>query len=164
MNTRKQRTHIRIVLACFITLLVLSGLTAFPLEWEIRVMQNWRNYLPDVLHAWYDRISEGIVVTNARYPFMAYGTDWLAFSHIIIALFFLAPFKDPVKYSLLIDIGILACGLVLPLAFICGPVRGIPFFWSLIDSSFGIIGAAVLYYIRIQIKKMEKQTNKLLLT
>jgi hypothetical protein len=29
--------------------------------------------------------------------------------------------------------------LVIPLAFICGPLRGIPFWWRIIDCSFGLL-------------------------
>jgi hypothetical protein len=29
---------------------------------------------------------------------------------------------------------------------ICGPLRGIPFYWRLIDCSFGILGAIPLIY------------------
>ena len=36
--------------------------------------------------------------------------------------------------------GIAACLAVIPLALICGPIRGIPFYWRLIDCSFGVIG------------------------
>ena len=35
---------------------------------------------------------------------------------------------------------------VILLALVCGPVRSIPFFWTLIDCSFGIIGAIPLLY------------------
>jgi hypothetical protein len=30
------------------------------------------------------------------YPFLAYGTDWLAFVHLVIAVAFVGPFFDPV--------------------------------------------------------------------
>jgi hypothetical protein len=36
--------------------------------------------------------------------------------------------------------------LVLPLALICGPLRGIPIYWRLIDCSFGVLGAVPLVY------------------
>jgi hypothetical protein len=31
------------------------------------------------------------------HPWLAYGTDWLAFAHIVIAVFFIGPFVDPVQ-------------------------------------------------------------------
>jgi hypothetical protein len=41
-------------------------------------------------------------------------------------------------------VGLVACAGVIPLALICGPIRGIPFYWRLIDCSFGIFGAIPL--------------------
>ena len=38
------------------------------------------------------------------------------------------------------EFGMIACLLVIPLALICGPLRGIPFYWQLLDCSFGVIG------------------------
>ena len=35
--------------------------------------------------------------------------------------------------------------LVVPLALICGPIRGIPFYWRLIDCSFGVLGIVPLW-------------------
>jgi hypothetical protein len=43
--------------------------------------------------------------------------------------------------------GMIACVFVPVLAFVCGSVRGIPFFWCLIDSSFGIVGIVPLIFI-----------------
>ena len=42
--------------------------------------------------------------------------------------------------------GLIGCLLVIPLAMICGPIREIPFYWRLIDCSFGILGAVPLLY------------------
>ena len=41
--------------------------------------------------------------------------------------------------------GLIACAGIIPLAFIAGEVRGIPFYWRLIDCSFAVGGAAVLW-------------------
>jgi hypothetical protein len=41
---------------------------------------------------------------------------------------------------------ILACALVIPLALVAGAVRGIPFYWRLIDCSFGVFGVVPLVY------------------
>ncbi|HUM46348.1 MAG TPA: hypothetical protein PLD84_05440, partial [Chitinophagales bacterium] len=85
---------------------------------------------------------------DSTYPFMAYGTDWLAFAHIVIAIAFLGPYKDPIKNSWVIDWGLINCILVIPLALIAGPIRDIPFFHQLIDCSFGIIGFIILFICR----------------
>jgi hypothetical protein len=39
----------------------------------------------------------------------------------------------------------IACVAIIPLAFICGPIRQIPFYWRLIDCSFGVFGIIPLY-------------------
>ncbi len=48
----------------------------------------------------------------------------------------------------------IACVLVVPLALICGPLRGIPFFWRLIDCSFGILGFIPLWIARNDIRRI----------
>ncbi len=160
-KTRKEK-KIRMLLSLFVLALILSGITAFPIVWELKVMNGLQRRLPEEMSAWLSKVSEAVFQTDQRFPMIAYGTDWLAFAHIIIALFFYAPWKDPLKYRLIIDIGILACLLVFPLAFICGAIRGIPFFWRLIDCSFGFTGLLLLLYIRsivLQLSNLSQPTS-----
>jgi hypothetical protein len=89
---------------------------------------------------WIITVRNGLHDSYAKYPWLAYGTDWLAFAHIIIAIFFIGPFIDPVRNIWILKTGIIACVLVIPLALICGPIRQIPFGWRLIDCSFGVFG------------------------
>ena len=118
---------IRIWLALFMVGLVLSGITAFPLERET-AMLNQMFGVADAppaggesnLHVWLRRVHEGIVHTNRDYPFMAYGTDWLAFGHLVIAVVFLGPLVDPVRNKWVLVFGVIACAGVLPLALIAG--------------------------------------------
>lgn len=147
---------IRIVLATFIALLLLSGVTAFPIQTEMNFLTNHLSSFPVFLQNW---ILEVATVTKATPNLMFYGTDWLAFAHIIIALFFMPVFTDPVKHKANIIIGMIACLAVFPLAFICGPIRGIPFFHQLIDCSFGVGGILLLYYVIRQINVLEKNKN-----
>ena len=84
--------------------------------------------------------------TYAAYPFMAYGTDWLAFGHFVIALAFVGALRDPVRNRWLFQFGMISCVLVIPYAITCGAVRGIPFYWRLIDCSFGVIGFFPLWF------------------
>ena len=81
---------------------------------------------------------------DAHYPFLFYGTDWLAFGHVVIALAFIGPLRNPWRNRWVVEWGILACVLVIPWALVFGPLRGIPFFWRLIDTSFGFGGLALL--------------------
>lgn len=148
--------RLRWVVGFFIVGLVLSGVTAFPLVWELRLLDRWMGTgtafsatLPD-LGAWISRVNAGLIETHARHPYIFYGTDWLAFAHLIIATAFIGPFRDPVRNKWVLQFGLIACAAVIPLAFICGPLRGIPLYWRLIDCSFGVIGAVpLLWALRI---------------
>jgi hypothetical protein len=92
------------------------------------------------LHTWLRRVYLGVADSNRRYPFLAYGTDWLAFAHLVIAVAFLGPLRDPVRNRWVLTFGVIACAGVVPLALIAGPIRGIPLYWRMIDCSFGVIG------------------------
>lgn len=153
------RRRVRAWLVVFIVGLVVSGLTAFPLETEVRVgldvLQAWRaeQWAPGLVE-WFSRVEEGLTVTNDAYPFIAYGTDWLAFAHLVIAVAFWGPLRDPVRNVWVVDFGLIACAGVIPLALICGPIRDIPFGWTLIDMSFGVFGAVPLLLVRRMIGRL----------
>ncbi|MGA5133220.1 hypothetical protein [Streptomyces blastmyceticus] len=156
------RRRIRIWLVVFIVGLVLSGLTAFPLVTEIRwldeVLRSDGSPVPGWLPGlvdWVGRAREGLEATDAKYPFVLYGTDWLAFAHLVIAIAFYGPYRDPVRNIWVIEFGMIACAAIVPLALICGPIRGIPFYWQLIDMSFGIFGVIPLLIVRRMIKRLE---------
>ncbi len=87
---------------------------------------------------------------------MAYGTDWLAFAHLAIAFAFLGPLRDPVRNKWVLVFGVIACVGVVPLAFIAGPIRGIPSYWRLIDSSFGLFGAIPLLICLRYVDRLER--------
>jgi hypothetical protein len=143
----------RITLGFFIVALALSGITAFPLLTELDLLvkllgvQDSSTY-PQLtgLQHWISFVHHGLSQTYAQYPFVGYGTDWLAFGHLVIAMFFVGPWKDPVANAWVLRVGLVACAAVVPLAFICGAVRGIPMQWRLIDCSFGVFGALPLLY------------------
>lgn len=146
----------------FVVCLVLSGLTAFPLQSETR-------WLADAVHgspiadlpaaaAWTVRIRDGLADTNARYPFLAYGTDWLAFAHLVIAVAFWGPLRDPVRNVWVIQWAVIACAGVIPLALICGPLRGIPLYWRFVDMSFGVVGVVPLLIVLRGIRRIEWAT------
>ena len=80
--------------------LVASGVTAFPLEMEMRIASDvlhWLGFAPPQLTEWIDRVRDALIATNDAYPFLAYGTDWLAFAHLVIAVAFIGPLRDPVR-------------------------------------------------------------------
>ncbi|WP_078909957.1 hypothetical protein [Streptomyces sp. NRRL S-87] len=140
--------RIRIWLVVFIVCLVLSGATAFPLVSEVRLLDGL------VDSEWIHRVRAGLEEADSSYPFLLYGTDWLAFAHLVIAVAFYGPYRDPVRNIWVIRFGMISCAGIIPLALICGPVRGIPFGWSLIDMSFGVIGVVPLLVVHRMIKRL----------
>lgn len=160
--TPLQRRY-RLVLGFFIVCLILSGLTAFPLVHEMRLMGTWLGiedhaaYVREAgLKYWLGYVWHGLEVTQAQFPFVAYGTDWLAFGHLTIAVFFIAgPWREPVANAWVLKVGLLACAAIFPLALICGEVRGIPLYWRLIDCSFGFFGAMPLLYCLKLVREMK---------
>jgi hypothetical protein len=147
--------RIRAILIFFVVALVASGLTAFPLRWEVDVLAGWVGARPDAPPAGYSELQNWIATVRqaldemyGKYPFMAYGTDWLAFAHIIIGLAFIGAVRDPVRNLWILTWGMVACVLVVPLALVCGTLRGIPFYWQLIDCSFGVFGIIPLWLAR----------------
>ena len=143
MNDLKR---IRIAVGIVIFGLVASGLTAFPLLHELNLLARFAGDGDGGMARWILTVRDGLEATYERYPFIAYGTDWLAFAHLMIALFFILPWRDPVRYEGVLKVGVAASLLVLPLAFICGPLRGIPLGWRLIDCSFGLLCLPPLLY------------------
>ena len=85
---------------------------------------------------------------------------WLAFGDLGIAVFFVGALKDPVRNLWVIEAGMIVCVGVIPLALICGPIRGIPFFWQLIDCSFGVFGIIPLLMCRGYVKRIEKMCGE----
>jgi len=145
-------SKIRLLIGLFMLSLILSGLTAFPLLHELNLLCSLLG-VADVLQPaghtgltwWILLVRQGLAQTYSRYPFLAYGTDWLAFGHLTIAMFFIGPWIDPRRNIWVIRAGLAACVAVIPLALICGPIRGIPIYWRLIDCSFGIVGFIPLW-------------------
>ncbi len=153
------RADIKWRIILFIILLVLSGITAFPLVTELKILNSFSDAFPEFARRWIEKVYTGVIDTNEKYPFLSYGTDWLAFAHLVIAVAFIGPLKDPVRNIWVIQFGMISCLMVFPLAFIAGPVRGIPFFHQLVDCSFGIIGLILLGTVYKKILRLEKITN-----
>ena len=152
-NRRTALLKYRWVLGFFMFALVVSGLTAFPLAREMDWVVSLRG-LDQVsatapvsgLDHWLLTVRDGLRECYGKYPWLAYGTDWLAFAHVVLAIFFIEPLLDPVRNVWVLKAGVIACVLVIPLAMGCGYVRGIPFGWRLIDCSFGVFGLFPLLY------------------
>jgi hypothetical protein len=97
--------RIRWLLAFFICGLVLSGLTAIPIETELNWLVNLTGARtvvessgmtpPPVWAEWLCRVQGALQDTNAKYPFFSYGGDWLAFGHFVIGIVFIGAWREP---------------------------------------------------------------------
>ncbi|MFJ5927187.1 hypothetical protein ACIQF6_31815 [Kitasatospora sp. NPDC092948] len=159
-DTARVRRRIRRWLWLFIVCLVLSGVTAFPLQSEtallVRVLDaTGLGALLPALGDWAVVARDSVADGYGSHPLLAYGTDWLAFAHLVIAAAFWGPLRDPVRNVWVIRWAMLACGAVVPLALICGPLRDIPLFWRFIDMSFGVFGVIPLLVVHRLIRTLE---------
>ena len=87
-------SEIRFWLIVFMAGLVVSGITAFPLQSELSLMLSVLQSAPlrqpaqaIALLPWITRVHHALSETNALYPFLAYRTDWLAFAHVVLAFY-----------------------------------------------------------------------------
>ncbi len=135
----------------FIAALLLSGLTAFPIESELAWICGWWPEQESAFYNWLWNNYTAIKMTNEQFPALAYGYDWLAFAHIMIGVAFIGVYKHPVRNQWVVQWAIICCICVIPTAFICGWIRQIPFFHILIDCSFGVFGLALLLLIKHKI-------------
>lgn len=153
-NAHMVMRRIRCLLGLFTVGLVLSGLTASSLKIEVDILQgllgrgsSFEEFWPEMAR-WISRVHAGISEVHQKYPFISYGTDWLAFAHIVIAIAFLGAIRDPVRNIWVVELGMIACVLVVPFAWIGGGFRDIPIFWRLVDCSFGVLGIVPLWLAR----------------
>ncbi|HPF90636.1 MAG TPA: hypothetical protein PLL57_08255 [Flavobacteriales bacterium] len=159
MNNDNDLTYIRRWLAFFMVALLFSGLTAVPLEWGTDWLATTTRSWGGTWSVWVEDVAAAVAHVAEIHPALFYGTDWLAFAHVVIALAFIGPYRDPVRNRWVVEWGLLCCVLVLPLAFLWAPVRGIPFFWRCIDASFGVIGAIPLWMVLRRINRLSDQAS-----
>jgi len=153
MNRETTVKRIKQLTWLFIIGLVLSGATAIPLRTELDFAAKLFGGTDLVngttstgLTHWVLKVRDGVRNTEALYPFMAYGTDWLAFGHFAIAIAFIGPLREPVRNRWIYLFGMISCVLVIPYAMIFGGVRDIPIYWRPIDCSFGVFGFIPLWF------------------
>ena len=150
----KTLRSIRIWIVAFAVILALSGISAVPVEWELNLVLSL--HLPTALTNWLTTILHAVQEVDAKYPFILYGNDWLAFGHVVIATAFIGAYRDPIRNKWIIDWAMLACIMIFPVAFAMGAYRGIPIYWRLIDCSFGVVGLLPLWHVRNLIHRLEK--------
>jgi hypothetical protein len=153
------RHRIKLLIWLFIFGLVVSGATAIPLQSELNLLVNLfgSNGGSSEMANWLLRVRDALVQTQAQHPFLFYGTDWLAFGHFVIAIVFIGALRDPVRNRRLFEFGLIACVLVIPYALVFGGLRGIPFWWRLIDCSFGVFGFVPLWFCRKWTSQLERR-------
>jgi hypothetical protein len=153
------RFRIRAWTLFFIAALFVSGITAIPLkpEMDFLVQTFAQENPPAALGSWLLQIQGAINEVSMRWPFLALGTDWLAFGHIVIGIGFIGLLRDPIRNEWLITWGMIACLLVIPWAWGFGWARHIPWGWRLVDSSFGVGGLVPLLLIRSYVQELKRR-------
>ncbi len=156
----KQDIIIRRWLLFFMVVLVISGATARPADSE-RACATRRIPRGTCVGDWLDKVYLSVLHQKLHYPWLAYGYDWLAFAHFVLAILFIGPLKDPVRNKWVIEFGMIACLLVIPFALIAGYMRGLPLWWRLVDCSFGVAGLIPLRIVlhRIQLLELSNQNG-----
>ena len=125
MQSARLLVRIRWALGLLMGGLLLSGVTAFPIERELNWLTAGIPVDAQGVLGWLVTVRQGINTMYANFPWIAYGTDWLAFAHLILAVLFVGPWRDPVRNLWVI-----------------------PFYWRLVDCSFGVFGFVPLWLAR----------------
>jgi hypothetical protein len=125
--------------------LVFSGVTALPLANELDAVARMigANDLASASSGfgkWIVTVRDALHDTYAKYPFFGYGTDWLGFAHLAIAIAFVGALRHPLRNSWLFTWTAIVAVLVIPWALVAGGIRGVPIGWRMIDCSFGVAG------------------------
>lgn len=153
------KKQIRSLIIFFMAALIFSGATAIPAETELTALLQ---FIPStsIIGSLLATVLEAVRNTQANYPFLFYGNDWLAFAHFVIAVAFIGVIKNPVKNIWVLQFGMIACALVLPFALIAGALRGLPLWWRCIDCSFGVIGFIPLWLCCKKAQQLERLLNE----
>ena len=159
---KKIRRRIRVLLVLFVLGLAFGCQIVLFVEPQLAWLKDMLGpgtrmgqHFPN-LSEWINHLYEGITETYSKYPFMAYCMDWLAFAQLAFIIFFIGAIIDPARNVWIIKSAMVICVMHILLAFGSGRFRGIPFFWQLLDSTFGIFGLVVLYLAYKNIKYLER--------
>ena len=130
--------------------LFVSGATAIPLAVEVKLLVRilGADHGSTGWVLWLVQVRDALRQTQASYPFIFYGTDWLAFGHFVIAIAFAGTLRDPMRNVWLFEFGMIACALLIPFALIFGGWRGIPGWWRAIDCCFSVFAFIPLWFCR----------------
>jgi hypothetical protein len=161
------RRRLRVATRFLMLGLVFSGATAVAIPSEIALAgailgsdMSAGGMLPAFMVRWAVELRSGIGAAQEVAPFVFYGTDWLAFGHFVIAGAFIGALRDPVRNRWLYKFGMAACAAVPVWAAIFGSVRGIPWWWRLVDASFGFFGFIPAYLCHHWAAEAEELLNQ----
>ncbi|MEP6466784.1 MAG: hypothetical protein ABJB05_10795 [Parafilimonas sp.] len=154
----KLRNKIKTAIILIIIGLLLNGISAVPLHTELKILLSNPEILPEFLRNWWTYVHEGVRETTKHYGFMRYGFDWLAFAHLLIAIVFIGPLKDPIKNEWIITWGLIVSVLSIIMALGGERLRDIPFWWSCIDAGIAIISFIILWFCNKWIKQLKTIT------
>jgi hypothetical protein len=160
IENRQSRLRRKIKLAIIITIvgLLLNGISAVPLKSELNILLANTGMLPKFLRDWWIYVDKGVTDTNNNYPFMRYGFDWLAFAHLLIAIAFIGPLKDPIKNEWVVRWGMIASALSIVMALAWERMRAIPLWWSCIDAFIAVVAFIVLMICNKWINQLKQIT------
>ena len=158
INEARLRKKIKTVIIITIIGLLLNGISAVPLGTELNILLSNQQILPKFLSDWWTYVAKGVHDTTAHYSFMRYGFDWLAFAHLLIAIAFIGPLKDPIKNEWIVQWGMIASALSLLVAFGWERMRSIPLWWSFIDASIAIVAFIILWLCNKWISQLKTVT------
>ncbi|HYV92061.1 MAG TPA: hypothetical protein VE978_09775 [Chitinophagales bacterium] len=160
--TREKQLRGRIKAAIIITIigLLLNGMSSLPLRTELDILLRYPNRLPQFLLDWWTYVQQGVVETSEKYNFMRYGFDWLAFAHLMIAIAFIGPLRDPVKNQWVIKWGMIVAAMSILMAFGWERMRNIPVWWSIIDAGISYVAFVVLWLCNRWIEKLKVITSR----
>ena len=150
------RRKIKLAIIVTIAGLLLNGISAIPLRAELNILLSNSDTLPKFLRDWWSYVNTGVHETSRKYNFMRYGFDWLGFAHLLIAIAFIGPLKDPVKNEWVVQWGMIASALSVLMAFGWEWLRGIPLWWSCIDASVAIAAFIILWLCNKWIQKLKR--------
>ena len=145
-TSKEAQLRSRIKGAIIITIigLLLNGMSAVPLRTEMNMLLSKPGLLPGFLRDWWTYVNKGVNETSNQYNFMRYGFDWLGFAHLLIAIAFFGPLRDPIKNEWVIKWGIIASSLSILMALGWERLRAIPMWWSMLDAGIGVVALIIL--------------------
>ena len=158
IHQTKLRRKIKIAVVITIIGLLLNGISAIPLRTELNILLSNPWAFPKFINNWWMHLDKGVNETTNQYSFMRYGFDWLGFSHLLIAIAFIGPLKDPIKNEWVIKWGMIASGLGVLMALGWERLRSIPFWWSVVDASIVIIAFVILWFCNKWIQALKAAT------